>query len=489
MSINCPGVTLGGVSCVLSNLIIEGAQQGVGGHPAVRVIRGAVHGVTLNNPSFDGPVGDRGLDDLPAGEYVARTASGWTMVGAAPPAGKAMQAALLGDARHALLIGQSDERNGRWAVDHDGSMHWGGGTDDDSFDATLATRKTTALQWPALILAGGAAHGDKVSISGVQSASMCQCSHDNLGEALVQLSCHVSKNGTVQLVLRNADSESVSIAAGEVLVVISRFLAPLKTDDTETAAAPVGLTLTPLWLPELILTPNVAGVIDFNLSGTGAHPAQLTFNGQDYRHTVPDGGWPVIVPVSSNGTASLTLTHSIGYYEYRCEETNQTFGVIATPELPKPLDERFAVVAGFTQICNTAPVPLREPLLAMLARIGVRHYRDFPQQGQLRPNASGTYDWDHVDPSGLAGRMEQLHAIDKKYDLRVLDCFGGALPWNQRSDWFDGKGAAWRWPKNLSVTADTFEAIASHWGDTQVRSHAHAICRRLLIHLEVYSYR
>ena len=39
VSINCPDVVLGGTSCVLSNLIIDGAQQGVGGHPAVRVIR------------------------------------------------------------------------------------------------------------------------------------------------------------------------------------------------------------------------------------------------------------------------------------------------------------------------------------------------------------------------------------------------------------------------------------------------------------------
>jgi hypothetical protein len=233
------------------------------------------------------------------------------------------------------------------------------------------------------------------------------------------------------------------------------------------AAAAAALSLAPLWLPDMILTPGTASVVHFAVSGGGQHPAQLTFRGQDYRRTVPDGGWPVVAPVSSNGTASLTLTHGTGYYEYTCDQTNQTFGFIATPQLPKPLDERFAVVAGFTQICNTVPVTLREAMLAMLSRIGVRHYRDFPQQAQLRPNASGPYDWDRVDPSGLAGRMEQLHAIDRKYDLKVLDCFGGALPWNERTDWFDDKGKSWRWPKNLSVTADTFEAIASHWGDTQ----------------------
>jgi hypothetical protein len=228
------------------------------------------------------------------------------------------------------------------------------------------------------------------------------------------------------------------------------------------------LALTPLWLPDFILEPGVPGVVRFAVTSGAALPTQLTFRGQDYRAAVPDGGWPAVAPVSSNGTASLALTHSTGYYEYRCDQTNQSFGVVAAPRLAKPLDDRFAVLAGFTQICNTAPVAMREPLLAMLARIGVRHYRDFPQAGQLRPNASSqAYDWDNVDPAGLAGRMEQLHELDRKYDLRVMDCFGGALGWNQRSDWYDGKGAPWRWPKDLSVTADTFEAIALHWGDTQ----------------------
>eukprot|EP01050_Picozoa_sp_SAG11_P032155 SAG11_NODE_10314_length_840_cov_1.375169_1_plen_101_part_00 len=49
VSINCPSVPLGGLSCVLGNLLITTAQQGVGDHPAVRVVRGTVRGVTLLN--------------------------------------------------------------------------------------------------------------------------------------------------------------------------------------------------------------------------------------------------------------------------------------------------------------------------------------------------------------------------------------------------------------------------------------------------------
>ena len=104
----------------------------------------------------------------------------------------------------------------------------------------------------------------------------------------------------------------------------------------------------------------------------------------------------------------------------------------------------------------------------MLARLGIGHYRDFPQQGQIRPNASSPYLWNTgIQLGSLAGGMEQLHALDRKYQLKVMDCFGGALEWNQRSDWYDGKGRTWRFPKNLSVSADTYKEIALHWGDTQ----------------------
>ena len=81
VSIDCPSVPLGGTSCVLGNLVINSAQQGVGDHPAVRVIRGQVHGVTLDNPGFDGALDVRDGNDIPAGEYVSRSMGGYTLVG------------------------------------------------------------------------------------------------------------------------------------------------------------------------------------------------------------------------------------------------------------------------------------------------------------------------------------------------------------------------------------------------------------------------
>jgi len=260
VSIDCPDVTLGGTSCVLSNLIIDGAQQGVGGHPAVRVVRGAVHGkktvflssadrkrtslprqardkhaeksyettvcagVTLNNPSFDGATDDRSLDDVPAGEYVSRSAGGWTFVGPGPLPKHAASAGLLGNGAHALLIGKSGERNARWAVDHDGAMHWGLGGAAEQFSATLSARRTATDSWPALKLEPGAAHAGHIALAGAAPADVCTCSHDGLGDAIVQLSCHVSKEGMVLIVLRNAaGSEAAQVSAGQVLVVVSRF--------------------------------------------------------------------------------------------------------------------------------------------------------------------------------------------------------------------------------------------------------------------------
>ena len=234
------------------------------------------------------------------------------------------------------------------------------------------------------------------------------------------------------------------------------------------AAAPATpvLVLTPLWLPDFILEPGVPSAVRFAVAGPTPLPSALTFRGQDYRGTVPDGGWPASAPLGPNATATLTLNHSIGYSSYSCVQTNQTFGFVVAPRLPRPFDDRFAVVAGFTQICNTVHVDLREPMLTMLTKIGVGHYRDFPQMGLARPNRT-TYDWNRTDPAGLAGRMEQLHELNRKLGMKVLDCFGGTESWNRRAGWHDARGGSWRWGKDLVAAAEGFTAAALRWGDTQ----------------------
>lgn len=92
-----------------------------------------------------------------------------------------------------------------------------------------------------------------------------------------------------------------------------------------------------------------------------------------------------------NGIAILQVQLTEGYYDVECNETGQSFGIIAAlpfEEWGVPHDTRFAVLAGFSQICNTAQVSEREPLLSLLAKIGIGRYRDFPEMGLIRANAT-----------------------------------------------------------------------------------------------------
>ena len=51
----------------------------------------------------------------------------------------------------------------------------------------------------------------------------------------------------------------------------------------------------------------------------------------------------------------------------------------------QPPDQRFGILGGMTQICNTVPVAMRLQMLQMTASLGIQHFRDFPQLDLLRP--------------------------------------------------------------------------------------------------------
>ena len=149
--------------------------------------------------------------------------------------------------------------------------------------------------------------------------------------------------------------------------------------------------------------------------------------------------------------------------------------VISTPAAPAIRDPRFGVVAGFTQICNTAPVGWRRPMLSMLARLGITRYRDFPQMELIRETENSPYTFDREDPAGLSGRMDQLHGLNAELGLEVLDCFVGTPSWNRPnvssgSEWnrFNGDGRRWGFPRDLGATSDSYAAVAAHWGDTEL---------------------
>ena len=120
-------------------------------------------------------------------------------MGPSPVSKHATQAGLLRNDAHAMLIGRSGDQNARWAVDHSGAMHWGNG-ESDIFTSTLSSRQTTTTVWPVLTLHPGEAHGAHAPLPGVMPADICTCSHDGLGEVLVQLTCHVAKPGNIYIV-------------------------------------------------------------------------------------------------------------------------------------------------------------------------------------------------------------------------------------------------------------------------------------------------
>ena len=109
----------------------------------------------------------------------------------------------------------------------------------------------------------------------------------------------------------------------------------------------------------------------------------------------------------------------------------------------------------------------REPLLRLMARVGVGHFRDFPQMGLLRPNASvppGQLLWDALGP--MSGAMGQLHNLSVRYGLRQLDEFSGATGWNDAHLTTRGCGAvgqaachSWDLPRDVAVEADNFAAV------------------------------
>lgn len=106
-------------------------------------------------------------------------------------------------------------------------------------------------------------------------------------------------------------------------------------------------------------------------------------------------------------------------------------------------------------------------------QVGIGRYRDFPQMGLIRANATAPFDFNALSPGDLAGYMDDLHKLNRDLNLSVLDCFVGAEGWNRpgpTAKWnrFDGDGQPWKWPRDLGIESDGYAAVASRWGDVEV---------------------
>eukprot|EP01050_Picozoa_sp_SAG11_P025920 SAG11_NODE_6023_length_1407_cov_1.706422_1_plen_322_part_10 len=81
---------------------------------------------------------------------------------------------------------------------------------------------------------------EPVALDGGMPADVCSCSHDGLsGTYAMQLTCFVVNTSAVKVVLRNADPDTAaSVPAGNVLVVLARYGAGLKTDEDAVVSPP-----------------------------------------------------------------------------------------------------------------------------------------------------------------------------------------------------------------------------------------------------------
>ena len=185
--------------------------------------------------------------NTPVGSWISRSAGGFTFVGgAAAPAGHAYghvagEAKLSAGGRdagadtrqHAALIGVAGDSNARFAIDSDGSQHWGDGSSDTFHTSMLNTRSSTCDAKALTIPAGGVAkacvlvlwtNSDNPTTGG---NTMCEATHERLDEFNLELevSCRILsiKTGVV-VAVRNHGAQNATLAAGRVIVVLRRYV-------------------------------------------------------------------------------------------------------------------------------------------------------------------------------------------------------------------------------------------------------------------------
>ena len=254
VSLNCSGVP----GCHLGGVTITAASEYGGAtkkaSPAIRVYGfgspghdcAMVNSVTIESAQMTGSVDV--LDDtgMPVGEWISRSAGGFTFVGALPTAttNRSVAAQLTAGGRsstgstrvHAILSGVSGESNARFAVDSDGSLHWGNG-DSSQFHTSMEMVRSATSKLPQLLVP---AHGavsstlslpkPAASVSNTTTMSTCEAVHDGLsggGFVGVEMTCRVVSVGGDESVLvfarNHGSSGPVTVPPGRALVVVRQY--------------------------------------------------------------------------------------------------------------------------------------------------------------------------------------------------------------------------------------------------------------------------
>jgi hypothetical protein len=225
--------------------------------PVIRVYSGNVNSVTVLSSQSTGSLDVLDAEDTPVGSWVSRSAGGFTFVGQAAVAGSSDANRTAGEATlsagglkssamtetHAALIGVSGESSARFAIDHDGSLHWGDG-ESNTFHTTIMVVQSASSILPSMTVEPNVARVASIPLppsnepSGgggdTHTMATCETSHASLTEqnSELEISCRVGEKGaaadnsprSVVVVLRNHGSEPTTLEAGRALVVVRSYL-------------------------------------------------------------------------------------------------------------------------------------------------------------------------------------------------------------------------------------------------------------------------
>ena len=172
---------------------------------------------------------------LPVGRWVSKSLGGWTIVGATqeqrcpdPYYGHNTtgsrcftDATLTGYSERALLLGQAGDKFARLSLDTDGSICHGDGQ-KPTWDACHQGHVVHRQSWDPPMLAAHTATRLRVQVPRTGIEDLVQVSLSSLGANLAQLTGHVSEEGEVSVVLRNAGHEAMDVPDGRLKLLVSR---------------------------------------------------------------------------------------------------------------------------------------------------------------------------------------------------------------------------------------------------------------------------
>ena len=249
VALNCSTSVRG---CHIDGITITSGSQYGGASskpsPAIRVYSGSVGSVTILSSQLTGSVDVLDAQNLPIGSWISRSGGGFTFVGGrSDPAGE-LHGHIAGEAKltaggrgslsdtsqHAVLVGTGGEANARFAIDNDGSLNWGDGS-NDTFHTSMLNAHSSSCSAKAMVIPARGVAKACVLVLWTNSANptegntmaTCEATHEGLDETNLELEvdCRMIRIKTgVVVAIRNHGEDPVTLAAGRVIVVLRRWV-------------------------------------------------------------------------------------------------------------------------------------------------------------------------------------------------------------------------------------------------------------------------